>query len=138
MSSSSIDDPEEARIDELLSAQRHGTAGDAEREELAIYARDRPELSARIDANARTAELGAGWLARVERDDRLQAIERGGRARLERAVGLVTVLAGWLLHFPLPLLGLLLSAGGVLFLVYSMIRVRRSTRDTDPYKDVMR
>jgi hypothetical protein len=138
VSSPPPEDPEDLRIEQLLLAQRRGTAGEAQREELAIYLRDRPELGARIDENARAAELGAGWLERVERDDRVQVIERSPRARLERAIGLGTVLAGWLLHFPLPLVGFALSAGGMLLLLYSILRVRRSTRDTDPYEDVMR
>lgn len=131
-------DPEVARIEALLAAERGGTASEAEREELAIYAAERPELAGRLVENARAAELGAGWLHRVEHDERRLAIERGSRARIERGVGLGLVLVGWLLHFPLPIAGVLLSGGGIVLLLYSLLRVRSRAGHRDPYEDVIR
>lgn len=138
MSTDGPDDPELARIDELLAAVGRGEASDAEREELAMYASDHPDLPARIEASASAGELGQGWLARVERDDALQLHEHARTTRAERGAGLAMILAGMAAGFVSPTVGTVGIVGGFGVLLYSFLRVRMKTHRDDPYKDVER
>lgn len=131
-------DPEAARVDELLAQHRHGRATEAESEELALYVRDRPELRPRVDQAAREGVLGEGWLARVERDHQVQKIENSGRARVERGIGLVLVIGGYLLTLATPAVGGAAIAAGFGLLLYSIVRTRLASRASDPYEDVVR
>lgn len=131
-------DPELARIDELLAAVARSEATEAEREELAMYAADHPDLPARIEATTRAGDLGRGWLARVERDDRLQLHERTRTVRAERGVGLALILSGMAAGFVSPTLGTVGIVGGFAVLLYSFLRLRIKTHRDDPYKDVQR
>jgi hypothetical protein len=130
-------DPEQKRIEELLGRSRTGEASDAEREELELYTRERPELLARVAAVDRERSLGEGWLQRVEADHRLKTVEAGARTRLERRVGLGLVVAGFVLEVLTPVIGGPVLGAGLLVLLYSYVRSRLREHKTDPYKDVV-
>lgn len=138
MISGGPDDPELARIEELLAAVGRGEASDAEREELAMYTAEHPDLPARIEASSKSGELGRGWLARVERDDALRRHEHTRTTRAERGMGLAMVLAGMAAGFVSPTVGTVGIVGGFVVLLYSFLRVRMKTHRDDPYKDVER
>ena len=132
------DDPEAARVDELIASHRHGRATEAESEELALYVRERPALREKVDRAAREGALGEGWLARVEKDHQVQRVENSGRAKAERGIGAVLVIGGYLLTMLSPAGGGIAIAAGMSLLLYSIIRTRLATRGTDPYEDVVR
>ena len=134
----SEEDPEAARVDELLERQLQGTGTEAESEELALYAEDRPELRARIEEQVARGALGQGWLDRVRKDDAIAKLETSGRARAERIGGAALALTGWVLTYVVPTVGLPLGAIGIALILYSVIRVRLATHASDPYKDVVR
>ena len=129
------EDPEVARVAELLDKP---ALSSAESEELALYAADDPSLRQRIEQAGRHRELGHGWLERVHKDEAIQRVESGSRARIERLAGLGLVGLGYALHFVVPLLAIATVAGGTALLLYSFIRVRLKTAKDDPYKDVQR
>lgn len=135
---SQADDPEAARIEELLAAVARGEASDADREELALYTASNPDLPARIRDSARTGELGEGWLARVEGDNRVQLTEQSTVTRVERGAGLALVLGGMGLSLLAPGVGAVGIVAGFGVLLYSFARVRLKTHRDDPYKDVNR
>ena len=138
MSQATPPDAEDLRIDELLAARARGEATAAQAEELALYLEQRPELRERVEQAARQAELGQGWLQRVEADHQVQLVEQAPRARLERAAGLGLVGLGFVLSFLAPIAGGPLLGLGTLVLLYSIVRVRLGTHAVDPYKDVIR
>jgi hypothetical protein len=128
-------DPERARIDELARRVREGIATDAEREELALYAGEGGDLAlvaTRAEADAR---LGGRWIARVEADRRLEAVEKTPFVVAERAVGMALAVTGVLGALFVPALGFAAVAGfGILG--FSVLRVRVRTASRDPYKDI--
>ncbi|MCB9748765.1 MAG: hypothetical protein H6713_02035 [Myxococcales bacterium] len=136
------DDPERARIDALLDQVTRGAVSDAETEELALYAASDPALREEIVTRARQADLGAGWLARVEADHAIAQVESSGRARVERGLGLALMAGGFvastLAGAVSPVLGPALLLLGLTILVWSFARVRLATFASDPYKDVQR
>jgi hypothetical protein len=119
------DDPEARRVSELLDRITRGELGEAEAEELELYAQHDPELRAAIAARTQQATLGGGWLARVEADHRI----------LERGLGGLLVALGWLTWVAAPALGPGMVVVGLGLLVYSWIRVNHRQ---DPYKDIQR
>lgn len=131
-------DPEAARIEELLAAVARGEATEADREELALYTASNPDLPARIQDSHRTGELGEGWLARVEGDNRVQMTEQATMTRVERGAGLALVLGGMGLSLVAPAAGGVGIVVGFGVLLYSFARVRLKTHRDDPYKDVNR
>jgi hypothetical protein len=133
----STEDPEAARIVELLERASEGSVTEAETEELALYARDDPALLARIEKAVKDRDLGEGWLVRVRKDDQIARTEQGSRARSERMAGLALVAGGFGLQF-FTVFGAALMGIGALVLLYSIIRVRLATHRDDPYKDVNR
>ncbi|MEM6989790.1 MAG: hypothetical protein AAF721_04820 [Myxococcota bacterium] len=130
-------DPEAERVESLLQRQLEGNASEAETEELALYASDRPDLRAHIEQQVARGSLGRGWLERVRKDDAIATLDRGRRAKLERGAGLAIWLGGWVLTYLTPL-GYGISALGLLLVLYSVLRVRLATHSNDPYKDVVR
>ncbi|MEM7154423.1 MAG: hypothetical protein AAF799_16370 [Myxococcota bacterium] len=131
-------DAEQVRIEELLAAQTHGTATEAENVELALYLEQDPQLQARIDRARRDGQVGEGWLTRVERDHEVQRAETSPRAQMERAAGLGMATLGTLLCFAAPAAGVPIMGMGFFVLLYSLIRVRIKTHAADPYKDIKR
>ncbi|MCY1006456.1 hypothetical protein OV079_12975 [Nannocystis pusilla] len=129
------DDPEARRVSELLDRITRGELGEAEAEELELYAQHEPELQAVIAARKRQAALGGGWLARVEADHRIARAERSPRVLLERGLGGLLVALGWLTWAGAPALGPGMVVVGLGLLVYSWIRVNHRQ---DPYKDIQR
>lgn len=132
------DDPEHERVQALLQRSLAGTATDAESEELALYATDRPDLRDHIEAQVQRGALGHGWLERVQRDQSIAEVDGSRRAQLERGVGLTLLLSGWLLVYLSPVVGGPVAGAGLLILLYSLIRVRLATHAQDPYKDIER
>lgn len=128
-------DPEQARVEELLAQVRAGNATETEREELALYIEQHPELSDKVDDEVRAATLGHGWLARVEADNALQAEERRG-AYVERGLGLALAGGGWLLSIAAPVVGGALMVSGIGLLTWSFVRFRFRNWRKDPYRDV--
>lgn len=135
---SDVDDPEAARIDELLERHLGGDATDAETEELALYHEARPDLRAKIDESMARGSVGHGWLARVRKDEAIAITDSSARARAERATGLALLVGGWGLSIPLPAIGLPMMGIGFIVLMYSIVRVRLATHRDDPYKDIQR
>ncbi|MCY1068662.1 hypothetical protein OV090_28240 [Nannocystis sp. RBIL2] len=129
------DDPEARRVSELLDRITRGELGEAEAEELELYAQHDPELRAAITARTQQATLGGGWLARVEADHRIARAERSPRVLLERGLGGLLVALGWLTWVAAPALGPGMVVVGLGLLVYSWIRVNHRQ---DPYKDIQR
>ncbi|WP_434415249.1 hypothetical protein [Nannocystis pusilla] len=129
------DDPEARRVSELLDRITRGELGEAEVEELELYAQHDPELRAAIAARTQQAALGGGWLARVEADHRIARAERSPRVLLERGLGGLLVALGWLTWAAAPALGPGMVVVGLGLLVYSWIRVNHRQ---DPYKDIQR
>lgn len=129
------EDPEAQRIAELLARITRGELSEAEAEELELYAAAMPELRATIEARARQAALGGGWLARVEVDHQVTALERSPAVRIERSVGVALVALGLIgaVLAPLPSAGAL--ALGLVVLLVSWLRVNHHR---DPYKDIQR
>ncbi len=119
-----------------------GQVTDAETEELALYVAEDPSLRAEIATRAKQAELGEGWMARLEADHAIARVETGPRAKLERGAGLALFVAG-VAATPLtaavaPALGPTLVLLGLAILIWSFARVRLATYSDDPYKDVQR
>lgn len=130
------DDPEQQRLDELIARVASAQASDAEREELEMYAAERPEIVERLRHAATKTALGEGWLARVEADRRLRQRESSPLAQLERSTGMGMLIAGVVLGLvgsPLAPIGWI---GGVGMLTWSVVRVRLRTHKDDPYRDI--
>jgi hypothetical protein len=128
-------DPERARIDELIDRVRLGTASDVEREELALYGEDRPELAAEIERAEKERELGGAWLARNEADRQSGAAHDSALARAERAIGSTLAIGGTIGALFSPALGIAALAGLGL-LGFSALRVHVKASTKDPYKGV--
>jgi hypothetical protein len=138
----SVDDPEIRRVAELLAREHSGTIDEAEREELALY-HDQPETLAQARRHL-PALLGSGqvagggdqaWLARVQHDQQLAQAEQSPRARIERGIGVTLLLAGWLTSMAGSPLGGAMAVFGVVLVLGSFIRVRRSG-PRDPYDEI--
>ena len=129
-------DPEETRVAELLDRVRSQDATDAEREELALYVQDKPELSAQVERKRREGELGGTWLARVEADRRLAAAESTPLVKAERGLGLAMTIGGFALMPFAPLASVVGMIGGIGLLTWSFTRVRVRTFKDDPYRNV--
>lgn len=126
-------DPELDRVAQLLHKVEAGHASDEEREELALY-----EASPGALAKAREHQLSEGWLARVDADHQIDAIERSTLTRFERGGGVAALLGGYALTFVAPVAGMTLAGLGALTLVLSFIRTKLLTLGKDPYRDVER
>ncbi len=136
------EEPERARINTLLEQVTRGQVTEAETEELALYVAEDPSLRAEVATRAKHAELGEGWLARLEADHAIARVEESPRAKLERGAGLALFVVG-LVATPLtaaaaPALGPTLLVLGLAILIWSYARVRLATYSHDPYKDVQR
>ena len=131
-------DPEAQRVDELLARVTRGEVSEAEREELAIYVADDPELADAIRGQEAKARLGGEWLARVSADEELARVETSTRTNVERGVGLALFFGGLVVSFAAPVIGLAALMAGLLLLVFSFLRVRLRTHRSDPYKDIQR
>lgn len=125
-------DTEAQRIEYLLHRVRIGEATEAELEELQIYAAERPTLRETVSHALATRDLGNGWLARVDADNKLQRAERA--VWPERAAALAMTIFGYFLIAASPAIGLGLFGFGTALLIVSMVRVRVSHRD--PYTQV--
>lgn len=130
------DDPERDRVEALLQRKLRGDATEAETEELAMYAADRPDLRAHIEAEAGRGPLGKDWLARVHQDNAIARVEGSKRAKIERGVGLALALGGWAATLVLPSAGLVAGLG-LAIVLYSLVRVRLANHANDPYKDIV-
>lgn len=138
------DDPQVQRIAELMERTQSGAATDAEREELAMYLEDRPDVARRIAQRVtekraqaqRQAELGGTWLARVDADQRLAAAESTPLVKAERGLGMGLTIAGFALTPFSPVLSVIGLVGGIGLLTWSFTRVRLATYKDDPYRDV--
>lgn len=128
--------PEDHRIDELLALIRTGEADDGVREELALYAEDRPGLAGRIAEAERSESLGKGWLTRVEADDAIQRHEARPAVVVERGLGLALVGGGYALAMVTPVVGGAILTAGIGLLTWSFVRTRLATWRKDPYRDV--
>ncbi len=128
-------DPEEKRRTELALAVREGIATDAEKEELALYGEDDPEIQALVLQVEEQRSVGGKWLARAEADRRMVAEENSPLSRAEQQVGVGLMVAGGItgFFFPPALLVALVGAG---ILVGSVLRVKFKTFGKDPYDDV--
>jgi len=115
-----------------------GEVSEAEREELALYVADDPELADAIRGHETKARLGGEWLARVSADEQLARVETSTRANVERGIGLALFFGGLLASFAAPVVGSAALVGGLLLLVFSFLRVRLKTHRSDPYKDIQR
>jgi hypothetical protein len=128
--------PEQDRLEWLMGQVRVGRTTEAEREELELYLLDRPELRDEVAAHARAAELGGGWLERVEADDRLARREQTRWVRAERGVGLGLVVAGVALGGLLPVAAPAAAAVGGGLLLWSFVRHAWRGRKDDPYRKI--
>lgn len=131
-------DPEERRVEELLELVRTERIGDAEREELALYVAERPELRERIDTEALRGALGGAWLARVEADQRIARRETGRLVRAERVGGAALAIAGFGIGLVAPMVGFVAVTVGTATVLWSLARVRLATYRDDPYKEIER
>ena len=129
-------DPEEARVGELLQRVRADQASDAEREELALYVADRPELAPRVQQQQQAAQLGGTWLARVEADRKLAEAESTPLVKAERGLGLAMTIGGFALLPVMPAASVIGMLGGAALLTWSYTRVRLKTFKDDPYRDI--
>ena len=130
------EDPQQQRIGELVAKIARDDASEAEREELALYIEDNPDVEGRLRDEARTAGLGKGWLERVEADRRLQRKETSGFVKAERGVGLAATVGGVALAMAGSTVAPFVVIGGLGVLTWSFVRVRLKTFKDDPYKDV--
>ena len=131
-------EPERERIDQLLDRVSSGEISEAETEELALYVDSYPALQDDVKRRASDANLGRGWLARLEADRKIAAVETSRRTRVEQGVGLAVAGVGVAVQIVNPLLGVALCVAGVALLIVSILRVRLATHKHDPYKDVQR
>jgi hypothetical protein len=138
VSEGSSGDPEEARVTTLMARALDGSVTPEEREELALYAEQDPQVLARLEDAEQQGRLAHGWLARVKADTEIERVERGAAARIERGLGLLLLAAGYPLALWLPVLGVSALGAGFAVLLYSFVRVRMATHAKDPYKDVVR
>jgi ferric-dicitrate binding protein FerR (iron transport regulator) len=135
MPSDSDREPQRRRLHELLGRVRDGTASEAEREELALYAEDDEDVAEAVARAERERELGGTWLARAEADRRIEAAGKTRFVKAERAVGAALTIGGTLGAFIAPPLGLAALAGlGILGL--SALRVHLKSATKDPYRDI--
>jgi hypothetical protein len=128
-------DPEEKRRTELTLAVRDGVATDAEKEELALYGEDDPEVQALVQQVEDQRAVGGQWLARAEADRRMVAAENSPGVQLEQRVGVGLMVGGGItgFFFPPALLVMLAGAG---ILTFSVLRTKLKTTGDDPYDDV--
>lgn len=129
------EDPEERRVAELLDRITRGELGEAEAEELELYAAADPGLQAQIEARRQQARLGGGWLARVEAEHQIAQAERSAGVVLERGIAAGIMTLGAVAWFFTPALGAAALALGAALLVFSWIRVNLRG---DPYRDIQR
>ena len=128
-------DPETKRVQELTRRVRDGEASDAEREELALYVEDKPEVQSLVVRADQERELGAGWLARSEADKRIVAAETTPYTKFERRLGVGLIVSGGLGSFLFPPAFIAVLAGGAV-LTWSVLRVKLKTLGKDPSKDI--
>lgn len=128
-------EPEEERLTELTRRLREGVASDAEKEELALYADGQPEVQALVKRAAEERELGGHWLARSEADKRLSAAAKTPLTIAERRVGVALVVGGGVGALFVPAAAVAMVAGAAL-LTWSILRVRITATDKDPYEDI--
>lgn len=128
-------DPEKERIAELARRLRSGEATGVEREELALYVDDEPQLQALVKRAEADQELGGSWLARAEADARLVEAEKTPLTLAERRVGVSLMVGGGIGAFFFAPAAIGLVAGAAL-LTWSVLRVKVKTMDKDPYEDI--
>ena len=129
--------PEEKRLQELTTAVQSGVATEAEKEELALYIEDNPDVEALVRRAAHEREVGGQWLARAEADRRMVAMENSPETQLEQRVGVSLLVGGGIAGFFFPV-ALLLALVGAGMLSISVLRVKLKTLGKDPYDDVER
>jgi len=117
-----------------VAIENQGHGGEAEREELALYRAENPDLVAECERVPAEGAEGAddgetGWLARVEADRRLKHRENSATVRIERGLGLGLTCAGFFM-------GPMVMVPGLAILVWSFARVRLATYKDDPYTEV--
>ncbi len=132
------DAPEAARVQALLDRQGLKTATEAEREELAIYVAEHPELADEAARRAEQARLGGAWLERLDADAKIAQVEESRVTKLEQGLGLALFFGGTALAFAAPVAGTVAMLLGLALTIWSVVRVRLSTYRDDPYRKVKR
>lgn len=133
---SQLDDPETERIHALLRAVELGRASEAEFVEIELYLESRPELRSRFVRAKRDANLGEGWLARIDADRESRALLESPKLRKERNLALAAVLAGAALAVAQPSLGIFAMTLAGVWLLWALVRTQLQTHRRDPYKDI--
>jgi hypothetical protein len=129
-------DPEKRRVDEILERLRDGKGNEAEREELALYVDDRPDLREHIEQGLDQAGKGGEWLVRVQQDDALQAVENSSFVRAERIGGAALFVGGAAVSLFSPVLGGTAMILGTFIAGWSFVRMRLLTFMNDPYRKI--
>ncbi len=132
------DSPETRRVRELLEREGLGTATEAERQELALYCAEHPELAGEVDKMAEQARLGGAWLQRLDADAKIAKVEHGRLARVEQGAGVALTFGGMALTFVAPVAGTVIVLLGLALTIWSVVRVRLQTFRDDPYRKVKR
>ena len=136
---SDVDDPEAARIDELLERHLGGDANGCRDRRARALPRGAPRICARRSTSrwraGRWGTGGSSGCARTKRSRPWTAARVPGSSarwawRCSWAAGGVSI--------PLPAVGLPMMGIGIILLMYSIIRVRLATHRDDPYKDIQR
>jgi len=128
--------PEQERLLQLTRRVREGSATEAEREELALYANESPENQALAVRVQRDGELGHGWIDRYAADRELVAEEESPLSLAERKVGVGLVVAGAVSALFVPPVGVAAVGLGAGLLAWSVVRVALKNRGKDPYGDI--
>lgn len=135
MASGDERDVERDRAHDLIGRLRLGAIDDAEREELALYAEDHPDVAEAVERAEKERELGEGWLVRAEADREIEEAERTPFVTAERRVGAALAVGGAVGFLFAPPLGAVALAGlGILGFSHLRTYIRAAIKD--PYKEV--
>ncbi len=128
-------DPAERRIAELASKLADGTETAADREELALYAEENPQITALVRQAEVNRDISGADLSRARADQQLVASENTGFIRTERRIGVALVVAGTAAGFVAPP-AFLAAVAGAGILLWSIVRTAVKNSSRDPYKDI--
>lgn len=135
----SLEDIEAQRVKELLLRCSGPQASAAEREELTLYQKERPELvRATLDtiASPRQAAQAEHWLARAEKDQSLQSRASSLALRRFRGLAVTLVVLSLVSSVWLPTVG---SVAAIAFAaLYLLVELGVFIKNTvqDPYRGI--
>lgn len=131
-----MEDPERERLEQLSERVAAGTLSDAEAVEVEMHLAARPELGEHMNNLVAARRDPDDWVTRVEGDAALAKAENSGLSRFERGLGLGLFLPGFALCFLLPFIGAPMVVLGTVILAWSVLRVRLTTFQKDPYRNI--